>query len=81
MDELDINEWCSILETTFLQYNWTEHTKKYTYTERTGVNPKTIENILLSYSRGENHFIKELNGNRPHIKCVLHLILKLVTVL
>lgn len=71
---MDVQEWCRVLETTFLQYEWSKHAKKYTYTERTEVNPKHIEKIVRAYSEGNNPLIKELDGKKPYNKRILHLI-------
>lgn len=51
-----------------------EHAKKFTYTERTEVNPQQIEKIVRAYSKGNNKFIRERDGKKPYIKRILHLI-------
>ncbi|CAG8505158.1 8411_t:CDS:2 [Funneliformis mosseae] len=56
---MDVNKWCSVLEKTFLKYVWTEHAKKYTYTERSEFTPEHIEKVLIAYERGDSPHIKE----------------------
>ncbi|GBC00272.1 hypothetical protein RclHR1_00380040 [Rhizophagus clarus] len=81
--DYNVKKWCHVLENTFLTYYWTEHAKKYTYTERTEASPKHIEKILLAYNKGNNQYIRETEGNRPNTKRILHVIPhipKLITV-
>lgn len=50
MDEpLDYALWSSVLERTYLRFQWSEEAKKHTYIDRYYVTPHDVEEVIEMY--------------------------------
>ncbi|CAB4486902.1 hypothetical protein RhiirA1_448070 [Rhizophagus irregularis] len=67
MDEpLDYALWSSVLERTYLRFQWSEEAKKHTYIDRYYVTPHDVEEVI-EIGRPTSTYPYPVDNNNVHV--------------
>jgi hypothetical protein len=54
LKNIDYKEWSSVLEESYLKFIWSFEAKKHSYVDRSNVEVKAVERVLISYKNSDS---------------------------